>query len=101
MNEQANRPDQFHFWSTADLLGIARRVTPSRELDSWVATADDRSWRAGRDELGPTFDQMERNHTTGAMDVVRTLTDEDLREFVVEQIEHYGITITDVNYMKS
>lgn len=65
--------DSFPRWSTAVLINICFRVTPRHEQENWVVTSASR-------EL---------------------YTEEELREFAIEQLEDYGITEHDVNMMKS
>lgn len=73
--------DSFPRWSTEALISIAYRVTPEHERDNWVATSTARY----ADE-----------------ECTRELYDpEELRGFVIEQLEEYGITQADVNFMKS
>lgn len=73
--------DQFGVWSTDVLIGICYRVTPKHELGNWVVTSASRY----ADEEGTT-----------------ELYDADqLRAFAVEQLECQGISIHDVNEMKS
>lgn len=67
-----NYDDQFGVWSTPVLVSIAFRITPAHERTNWVATSP------GAEEYG-----------------------DQLRDLVVEQLEDYGISIHDVNQMKS
>lgn len=98
-DQRAASDDPFLGWSTQTLLGIAERVTPAVELDNWVATVAGVSWRW--DTTEQMWERLERNHTTGRMDVTARYLDEDLRDFVLEQLERYGTTRADVGYMKS
>ena len=65
--------DSFSFWSTDVLIGICFRVTPKHEQAGWVVTSAE----------------------------VENYTEDELRAFAVEQLEDYGITVHDVNSMKS
>lgn len=91
--------DAFATWSTLTLAGIAYRITPQHERDNWVATADDREWRRDGDDVF-AYDGT-RDQQTGKSIPVQRMPDEDLREFVLEQLDHYGITLDAVNRMKS
>mgnify|MGYP001581964802 CR=1 FL=1 len=91
--------DTFATWDTLTLAGIAYRVTPRHERDNWVATADDREWRQ---DVGDVFAyDGSRDQQTGKSIPVQRMPDEDLRGFLLEQLDHYGITLRDVNRMKS
>jgi hypothetical protein len=75
--------DQFSFWSTGVLIGICFRVTPKHEQDNWVVTSRDSRY----EQIGQQF--------------VEIYTEDQLRAFAIEQLEDYGITVHDVNEMKS
>lgn len=68
-----NYDDQFGVWSTGVLVSIAFRVTPQHERANWVATSPE----------------------------AEDYSEDKLRDLVVEQLECLGITIHDVNQMKS
>lgn len=63
----------FEKFTTYQLQQVAFRITPRAELAGWVAT-------------GPDVDQY---------------TEADLRDFVVEQLDCYGITAGDINAMRA
>lgn len=78
-----NRDDSFAVWDTGTLIGICFRVTPDWEQDNWVITSRDFRYQ----EVG--------------QEMVEIYTQDQLRVFAVEQLEDYGITVHDVNRMKS
>lgn len=65
--------DEFSFWSTEALIGICFRVTPQGERANWVVTSES----------------------------VCDYAKDELRAFAIEQLEDYGITVHDINDMKS
>lgn len=66
--------DPYAYWPTAILVSIAYRVTPAHERPQWVATS-------GQD--------------------TSRMTDDDLRFYVTEQLQDYGITHRAICDMKS
>lgn len=90
--------DTFGTWKTSVLVGIAYRITPRHECHRWVATADNREWTIRDGEATAKDGTRDKD---GVCLIVQSMPEADLREFVVEQLEHYGITVTDVNWMKS
>jgi hypothetical protein len=91
--------DQFLGWSTRVLMGIADRVTPAHQRDHWVATATDGFWQwNAQDEL---WEKRERDQRTGCCEVTAQHSDDNMRDYVTEQLESYGVDRTAVNTMKS
>lgn len=90
--------DGFGSWDTATLASIAWRVTPQHERSDWVCTADNREWHIRDGVARATNGSRDEN---GRSIVVMELAAEDLREFVVEQLEALGIDYAAVNHMKS
>lgn len=84
--------------STQHLLGAANRVTPRSERDQWVITVDGREWH--RDGSG-WFAYDGTRDERGLSVRVATWTDEDMRAFAIEHLEHYGMTAADINRMFS
>jgi hypothetical protein len=78
-----SRDDSFAIWDTYTLIEICFRVTPEWEQDNWVVTSRDSRYK----EVDRRF--------------VERFTLAELRVFAVEQLEDYGITVHDVNRMKS
>lgn len=82
--------DQFDRWSTQILVGIAERVCTEPERSYWMAT-EPGVWSIANG--------IARRFCDGR--AVRTTTEDKLRANVIEQLEFFGITIDDVNRMKS
>ena len=85
---------------TRVLLNVACRVTPIVDADRWVATADNRRWTFDRaaqcwDATNGTRDQQ------GISVVTTSFTEADFREFLLEQLEHYGVTFDQICHMTS
>jgi hypothetical protein len=91
--------DAFAVWDTLTLAGITFRVTPQHEYDNWIATVDDREWRITDGEAW-AYDGN-RDEETGQSIVAARMPAGELREYVIEQLDHYGVTLSDVNRMKS
>jgi hypothetical protein len=86
--------------STEHLIGSAMRATPRHECDRWIVTNDNRSWHRQTDGSGWfAYDGTRDDH--GVSIQVASWTDEDLREFAIEQLEHYGVTVAQINHMFS
>jgi hypothetical protein len=85
---------QFGRWSTSNLVSVAHRVTPVSEHPDWIATNRDKGeWMDARDE--PGFKCYKAGKVTDEMD------EDEMRENVVEQLQHYKTSEEDVNRMNS
>jgi hypothetical protein len=91
--------DQFLGWSTRILIGIANRVTPQNERDNWVATTTEGVWEWNSDD--EMWQLRVRDEQTGGTVVKQAYGDDLIREFVIEQLDRYGIDRAAVNRMKS
>jgi hypothetical protein len=67
--------NEFDGLSTYQLQQIAFRVTPRHELDDWTATSAHSGWYQ--------------------------MTEEGQRADVIEQLQHFGITRSAINWMRS
>lgn len=77
------RDDSFAFWCTEVLIDICFRVTPRHEWTNWVVTSNEDRYQVINEVHVELYDPQA------------------LRAFAVEQLEDYGITVHDVNRMKS
>lgn len=84
--------DTYDSLSLQSLIRAAYRITPANDADSWVIT--DRSkgqWTIGKEEM--------KLYKGGH--IVDNMSFDDMRSYVVEQLEHYGVTTHQINRMQS
>lgn len=91
--------DPYPRQETTTLIKIADRITPRRDVDKWVATMDNRTWRI-RDGYAEAYDGT-RDPNTGASVVVERIPVDDFRAMLIEHLESYGVTNYQINQMRS
>jgi hypothetical protein len=81
----------FDGYSTRDLMRVARVVTPSGkdERRRWTLTFGERVWRQEGDSWIAYHLDGEPYMEFG---YIVSIPDPDMRVFVVEQLEHFGVT---------
>jgi hypothetical protein len=84
--------------TTQHLIGAAGRVTPRGERDWWVITTGGREWHSDGDRWF-AYDGTRDDH--GVSVRVAEWSDEDMREFAQEQLDHYEVTDSQINGMFS
>ena len=79
----------FSVYSTRDLMRAARAITPQDDAERWILTAEERVWR----QDGPGWMAVDSDGRQQETNGYREwYADGDVREFVIEQLEHYGVT---------
>jgi hypothetical protein len=87
-------------WNTQTLVGVAARVTPADDLDNWVATRTGGSWDVSAHH-GPHSMTDPDAVFWSKGEVTERMCASELREYVIEQLQHYDITEGQINRMKS